>query len=85
MFVAFENQYYQMRQGVLDPTTYAAYEESISKQFLAFRGFRVWWRQNRTVFTPAFAEHVDAMIAAVPEADLEEFLREWRTLAEADR
>jgi hypothetical protein len=82
MFVAFENQYYQMRQGVLDPDTYAAYQRSISTQFLAFRGFRLWWRQSRAVFSPAFVAHVDAMIAEVPEAAVDAFLREWQGLVE---
>lgn len=81
MFVAFENQYYQMRQGVLDPETYAAYERSISTQFLAFRGFRVWWQQSRSVFSPSFVEHVDVMIANVEEADPGLFLREWQEIA----
>jgi len=81
MFLAFENQYYQMRQGVLDPETYAGYQRSISTQFLAFRGFRVWWQQSRSVFSPSFVAHVDAMIAAVPEADPGAFLREWQEMA----
>ena len=77
MFLAFENQYFQMRQGVLDPETYAAYQRSISTQFLAFPGFRVWWRQSRSVFSPSFVAHIDAMIADVPEADPGLFLRQW--------
>jgi hypothetical protein len=81
MFIAFENQYYQMRQGVLDPETYAAYQRSISTQFLAFPGFRVWWRQSRSVFSPSFVGHIDAMIADVPESDPGAFLREWQELA----
>jgi hypothetical protein len=81
MFIAFENQYFQMQQGVLDPETYAGYQRSISTQFLAFRGFRVWWRQSRSVFTPDFVRHIDAMIAAVPEADPGAFLREWHAIA----
>lgn len=80
MFLAFENQYFQMRQGVLDPETYAAYQRSISTQFLAFRGFRVWWQQSRSVFSPSFVHHVDAMIADVPEADPAVLLREWQQM-----
>ncbi len=82
MFLAFENQYYQMRQGVLDPETYAAYQRSISTQFLAFPGFRVWWRQSRSVFSPPFVAHIDAMIADVPEADPGVFLREWQEITQ---
>jgi hypothetical protein len=83
MFLAFENQYYQMRHGVLDSEAYAGYERSISTQLLAFRGFRLWWELNRSVFSPEFVGHVDAMIADVPEADPGLFLREWRDLAQA--
>ena len=81
MFLAFENQYYQMRQGVLDAETYAGYERSISSQFLAFRGFRIWWQQSRSVFSPAFVQHIDALIAGVPEADPAALLREWQTIS----
>lgn len=83
MFLAFENQYYQMRNGVLDPEAYAGYQRSISTQFLSFRGFRLWWEMNRVVFSPDFVAHLDAMIAAVPEADAGTFLREWHDRAEA--
>jgi hypothetical protein len=83
MFLAFENQYYQTRHGVLDPEAYASYTRSISKQVLAFRGFRIWWEMNRAVFSPDFVAHVDAMIARVPEADPALFLREWNDLAHA--
>lgn len=82
MFIAMENQFYQMRSGVLDPETYASYQRSISAQFLAFRGFRVWWEQNRSVFSPAFAAHMDAMIAEVPEAAADSLLRDWQARAE---
>lgn len=82
MFLAFENQYYQRRQGMLDPEAYDAYQRSISTQFLAFRGFRVWWHQSRYVFSPAFIDHVDAMIADVPERDPGVLLREWKEICE---
>jgi hypothetical protein len=82
MFLAMENQFYQMKSGVLDPEAYASYRRSISTQFLAFRGFRVWWEQNRAVFSTAFAEHVDAMIAEVSEADADSLLRDWQARAE---
>jgi hypothetical protein len=83
MFLAFENQYYQMRHGVLDSEAYAGYERSISTQFLAFKGFRLWWELNRSVFSPEFVDHIDAMIARVPEADPESFFREWHDIAQA--
>ena len=83
MFLAFENQYYQMRHGVLDSEAYAGYQRSIATQLLAFRGFRLWWEMNRSVFSPEFVDHVDAMIADVPEADPASLLREWHDIAQA--
>jgi hypothetical protein len=83
MFLAFENQYYQMRHGVLDSEAYASYERSISTQLLAFQGFRLWWEMNRPVFSPEFVDHVDAMVAAVPLADPGSMLREWHAITQA--
>jgi hypothetical protein len=83
MFLAFENQYYQMRHGVLDSEAYAGYERSISAQLLAFRGFRLWWELNRSVFSPEFVDHVDAMISDVPESDAASLLREWHDVTQA--
>ena len=36
-----------------DPT-YAGYERAISEQLLVFPGFRIWWQQSRSVFSPGF-------------------------------
>jgi hypothetical protein len=82
MFLAFENQYYQMRDGALDSEAYAGYQRSISTQFVAFRGFRLWWEMNGSVFSPEFVDHIDTMIADVPEADPASLLREWRDIAQ---
>lgn len=82
MFVAFENQYYQFRQGTLDEATYLGYERSISTQLMAMPGFRVWWAQSREVFSPEFIEHVDSMIAKIPEAEVRALIDEWQRLAQ---
>jgi len=78
LFVAFENQHYQFREGALDRATYEGYERAISQQLLAFPGFRLWWQQSRSVFSPEFVAHVDAMIDAVPVVDPDKFYQEWR-------
>jgi hypothetical protein len=83
MFLALEDQFYQARQGTLDPDIYAAYERATSEQLLAFPGFRIWWQQTRTTFSPSFTERVDAMIAALPERDPGQFLREWQEIVRA--
>jgi hypothetical protein len=38
---------------------------------------------NRSVFSPEFVDHVDAMISDVPEADPASLLREWHDVAQA--
>jgi hypothetical protein len=35
------------------------------------------------MYSPEFADHIDAMIADVPEADAASLLREWHDLAQA--
>jgi len=84
LFVAFENQYYQYRHGALDRETYKGYERAIAEQLLAFPGFRLWWQQSRDVFSPNFAEHVDEMIAKVPQAEPDQFFREWLSMPRGD-
>ncbi len=81
MFLGFENQYYQFRQGILDRATYLGYERSMQTQLLLFPGFRVWWQQSHAVFSPAFVARVDSMIERTPEADPEALLSEWSRLA----
>jgi hypothetical protein len=79
LFVAFENQYYQYRQGALDGETYKGYERSISQQLLAFPGFRLWWQQSKDVFSPTFVEHVDDMMSRVKEIAPDTYFREWQS------
>ena len=83
MFLGFENQYYQFRQGILDHAIYLGYERSIQTQVLVSPGFRICWQQNRAVFSPAFVAHVDSMIERTPEADPGALLSEWSTLAQS--
>jgi hypothetical protein len=83
MFLGFENQYYQFRQGILDQETYLGYERSMQAQLLAFPGFRVWWQQSHAVFSPAFVARVDSMLERTPEADARALLSEWTTLAQS--
>jgi hypothetical protein len=83
MFLGFENQYYQFRQGILDDATYLGYERSMQAQLLLFPGFRVWWQQSHAVFSPAFVARVDSLIERTPEADSGALLSEWSKLAQS--
>ena len=78
VFAAFENQHYQFRTGVLDEETYKGYERAISEQLLAFPGFRIWWEQSRSVFSPAFVTHVDEMIRNTPVATTDRYFEQWQ-------
>jgi hypothetical protein len=68
------------------PETYAWatgwYERATSTQLLAFPGFRSWWRQLRSSFSPSFVGRIDALIAATTETDTGVFLREWQQIAQ---
>jgi len=81
LFVSFENQYFQYRQGMLDADTYLGYERSICQQLLAFRGFRIWWKQSRDVFSPQYTEYVDQLIERTPEYEPNHMHDEWRRFA----
>jgi len=81
IFLALENQFYQVRGGVLDSEAYAGYERAIAEQLLAYPGFRIWWEQSRSVFSPPFAAHIDAMIESEPEADPTKLYAEWQRIA----
>lgn len=80
LFVAFENQYYQFRQGALDRETYEGYERAITEQLLVFEGFRRWWYQSRSVFSPPFVKRVDEMIQSVPVTAPNKFIEEWQAI-----
>ena len=83
MFLALEDQFYQAREGTLDRQIYGAYERATAAQLLAFRGFRLWWAQTRSTFSPPFVERMDALVARTREQDPGAFFAEWRTLARA--
>ena len=78
IFVAFEDQHFQFRQGILDEETYKGYERSISEQFLAFPGFRIWWEQSKDVFSPQFVEYLDGLIGRTEFAEPDKFYKQWQ-------
>ena len=80
LFVSFENQYFQFGQGMIDADVYHGYERSICQQLLAFRGFRIWWKQSRDVFSPQFVDYVDQLIERTPEYEASHMLEEWKRL-----
>jgi hypothetical protein len=81
MFLGLENQYFQYRNGILDPDSYLGYEKIIQTQILAYRGFRIYWEQYHFFYSPAFISHIDALIERTPEAVGAPLLEEWIAIA----
>ncbi len=81
MFMGFENQYYQYRSGILDPASYQGYEKMIAAQILAYRGFRIYWEQNRSYHSTDFVAHFDRLLAGTPEAVGAPELEAWIEIA----
>lgn len=77
MFLNFENQYFQCRQGVLDRWTYAGYEPAMKQYVLAFPGIRAWWVLNRHGYGTEFARYIDRLIEETPVAELADVRRRW--------
>ena len=79
MFLGFENQYFQYRNGILDSESYLGYERIIADQILAFRGFRIYWEQNRSYYSPSFVSHIDTLVEKTPEGGA--LLKDWIAIA----
>lgn len=79
MFLGFENQYFQYQNGILDPESYLGYERIIAAQILSYRGFRIYWEQNRPYYSPRFVRHIDTIIERTPEGGA--LLKEWIAIA----
>lgn len=78
LFICFENQYYQFRNGMLDEETYKGYERSTCSSILNLRGFRVYWQMHRDTFSPVFITLVDEMIARTPEIEPSDIMMRWQ-------
>jgi len=81
MFMGFENQYFQYQSGILDPDSYSGYEKMIAAQILAYRGFRIYWEQNRSYHSPVFIDHFDNLLARTPEVAGAPELEKWIEIA----
>lgn len=86
LFLNFENQFYQYRNGVLDRDAFDGYERALCSMVLSWPGIRAWWPLNRDGYGRAFAEYVDALIettresAAQRAADPGETFAAWKAL-----
>jgi hypothetical protein len=84
LFLDFENQYYQYRQGVLEEDSFKGYEQSLCDSTLAWPGIRAWWLLNRDGYGQAYAGYIDGLIettretAAQRQADPAEMFAAWK-------
>lgn len=81
MFVSFEGQHHQYKEGMLDETLYDGYERSFQAQVLSMPGFRRYWQQFSHEFTPAFQLRVGALLKDQPAANANHLLDQWKKLA----
>lgn len=82
MFVSFEGQHHQYREGMLDKTLYQGYERSFQTQVMSMPGYRRYWQQFSSEFSPAFQDRLNEMLKDQPAADANRLLSDWKKLAE---
>ena len=90
LFLNFENQYYQFRQGVLDEDSFRGYEQSLRGSTLPWPGIRAWWQLNRDGYGRDYAAYVDGMmestreVAAERAANPAEMLSAWKAVLDGN-
>lgn len=82
MFVGFESQHHQFRQGMLDKDIYEGYERSFQAQVLSMPGFRRYWQQCAHEFSNEFQNKVKELLKVQPPADAKRLMQQWQKLAQ---
>jgi hypothetical protein len=67
LFLNFENQYYQYRQGTLDEEAFKGYEESMCDMALSWPGIRAWWPLNHDSYGSAFVDYIERLLTSTRE------------------
>ena len=67
LFLNFENQYYQYRQGNLDEESFKGYEESMCSMVLSWPGIRAWWPLNHDSYGSSYVDYIDKLLASTRE------------------
>ena len=84
LFLNFENQYYQYRQGTLDEEAFKGYEESMCSMELSWPGIRAWWPLNHNSYGSDFVDSIEGLLTSTRERSVQrgdnpgEFFMQWR-------
>jgi hypothetical protein len=58
VFISAEDSYFQNQQGLLDPTAFESFENSL-RSGLGSRGIAAAWRMTREMYEPQFRSYMD--------------------------
>jgi len=81
MFVSWETQYYQYRNGALDSDIYLGYERACRDQMLVYPGFQMVWEITREGFSPVFCELINGLIDEIDDGESFLMIQKWQQLA----
>jgi hypothetical protein len=90
LFLNFENQYYQYRQGTLDEEAFKRYEESMCDMALSWPGIRAWWSLNHNSYGKTYVDYIERLLTSTQDSAAQrvdnpgESLTEWLAILERD-
>jgi len=83
VFVSWEDEYFQFRNGMLDERRFRL-QDVVNSAQLSAPGVRALWRLTRPVYHPDFAAHIDAIMNQnSPRTD--DFFALWKSTAAEER
>jgi hypothetical protein len=68
LFLNFENQYYQYRQGTLDEEAFKGYEESMCDMVLSWPGIRAWWPLNHNSYGKTYVDYIERLLTSTQDS-----------------
>jgi hypothetical protein len=68
LFLNFENQYYQYRQGTLDEEAFKGYEVSICDMALSWPGIRAWWTMNSNSYGKTYVDYIERLLISTQDS-----------------
>src|SRR5436190_13521999 len=65
VFVSWEDEYFQFRNGMLDERRFRL-QDAVNSGLLSMPGNRAVWRLTKPVYHPDFVAHIDAIMEKTP-------------------